>query len=66
MNLTISKILERVFDPWGKWELEEVNVRYICTECTILGECRSYPVFCDIYKRVHKFNGSVKYKKITK
>ena len=65
MNLTISNILERIFEPWGKWELEEVNVKYIYTQCNIF-ECRSYPVFCDVYKRVHKFNGSVEYKKIIK
>ncbi len=62
----MKRILERIFEPWGKWELSEGNVHGTLTESTIHGETRSREVVCDIYKRVHKFSGSVQYHKVYK
>jgi hypothetical protein len=68
MKITIANTLERIFNPWTKWEVYQENVPYVRTQVnSIIGwESEPMNVLCDILKKTNKFTGMVKYKTIEK
>ena len=52
-----------IFDRWEKWELiEKATQRKKSLISPVLGKLADENVIVDIYRRVNKFSGKVKYK----
>lgn len=67
MNI-ISKIYNRIFNRWTKWEIYKEDVPYIRTQYNAItgwqsGEDR---VLVDIYVKTNNYTGLKKYKRVVK
>ena len=64
----IRNILDYIFNRWTKWEVYQTNKRHTKWEVNPITGWQTAPheVTCDIFKKINKYTGMVKYKTVEK